>query len=641
MRVMPCALLLVASPFALMGQQPQDTTVLKPVVVTATRVPIPLDAVPHAITVLSGDALRDQGIRTVAEALRTVPGANVVATDSYGSVTSLFVRGGESDHVKVLIDGVPQTGPSGPGGAYDFANLTTDNIERIEIVRGPVSTLYGSDAVTGVVQIFTRVGRGATHGLVGLEGGTYGSSGVSGWVGGGTERAAYSLAVSSFSSDGVYPFNNHYRDRVLTGRTRFRPDERTDATLSFRYGDAMYHFPTDGAGDTVSNNQHQLERGPSVGIDLGRALSDRVEGRMTATWQRSNYQYAIAPNGPSDTTTFPYSSSDWVTRAGLDGRTNIRVMGRGVVTLGAAFDREEMEGTTLDAARSRNDGALYGQLVTAPERRLNATLGVRLDDNERFGRYATYRAGASLRLDAQTRVIASLGTAFKEPTFYQNFATGFVHGNPDLRPEHAVSWEAGLERTFDGGTVTTRATYFDQHFRDLIDYNGADTAVNYFNVPGSLARGVEVTGTAEIGGSVHIALGYTFLHTAVTRAGTGTGPTALFVPGEPLIRRPEHSGSLATACRLPMRSGVSLTALYTGEREDIDFATFTRATLPPYTRIDVAAHSDVRLPKGAAPGLTLTLRVENLLDHAYQEIKNFPARRRNVFLGGELRFGTP
>ena len=186
MRVMPCTVLLVASPFALIGQQPKDTALLKPVVVTATRVPIPVDAVPHAVTVISGDALREQGIRTVAEALRTVPGANVVATDSYGSVTSLFLRGGESDQVKVLIDGVPQTGPNGPGGAYDFANLTTDNIERIEIVRGPASTLYGSDAVTGVVQIFTRVGRGVTHGHIGLEGGTYGSSGLSGWVGGGT-----------------------------------------------------------------------------------------------------------------------------------------------------------------------------------------------------------------------------------------------------------------------------------------------------------------------------------------------------------------------------------------------------------------------------------------------------------------------
>jgi outer membrane cobalamin receptor len=271
---------------------------------------------------------------------------------------------------------------------------------------------------------------------------------------------------------------------------------------------------------------------------------------------------------------------------------------------------------------------------------VNATLGLRLDDNERFGRYVTYRAGTSVRVDVHTRVMASVGTAFKEPTFYQNFATGFVRGNPDLQPEHAVSWEAGLERTFVGGAIMTRATYFDQHFRDLIDYNGADTAVNYFNVPGSIARGVEVTTDADIGAGVHVAVGYTFLHTAVTQAGTSTGATSLFVPGEPLIRRPEHSGSVGLTYHLRARGSLSLTALYTGEREDIDFAAFTRTTLPPYTRVDLAAHADVREPEGASPGLTLTLRVENLLDHQYQEVKNFPARRRTLLFGGEVRFGT-
>ncbi len=640
MRVLLCSLAFVTLPVILTGQVSKDTAVLNPVVVTATRIATPINAVPMAVTVISGDALREQAIRTVAEALRSVPGANVVATDAYGSVTSLFLRGAESDHVKVLIDGVPQTGPNGPGGAYDFANLTTDNVDRIEIVRGPVSTLYGSDAVAGVVQVFTRVGHGVTHGSIGLDEGTYGTSAVRGWVGGGNERASYSVGVSTFSSDGLYPFNNRYRNQVVTARTRFRPDERTDASLSFRYGDALYHFPTDGSGDTVSHNQHQLERGPSVGLDLARVLSNRVEGLLSGTWRRSNYQYAIAANGPSDTTTFPYSSSDWVTRGGVDGRANIRVGERDMLTLGAAFDREAMEGTTVGAAYSRNDGAMYAQLVTAPERPVNATLGLRVDDNQRFGGYATYRAGTSVRLGAQTRAVASIGTAFKEPTFFQNFATGFIRGNPDLRPEHSVSWEVGLERSLARGAVTARATYFDQHFRDLIDYNGANTSSNYFNVPGSLARGVEVTTAAELSVALHVTAAYTYLHTEVTKAGTATGPTALFVPGEPLIRRPRHSGALGLTYRVPARGTISLTALYCGERQDIDFATFARATLPPYTRLDLATHVDVRQAQGVAPGVALSFRVENLLDHAYQEIKNFPARRRTLLFGGEVRFGT-
>src|SRR5262245_1137894 len=136
-------------------QQPKDTVVLKPVVVTATRVPVTVDRVPAAVTVLRGADLVAQGIRSVADALETVPGGHIVETGSYGGQASLFMRGGESDYVKVLLDGVPL---NQAGGSIDLANLTTDNVDRIEIVRGPVSVLYGSDAMTGVVQIFTKRG---------------------------------------------------------------------------------------------------------------------------------------------------------------------------------------------------------------------------------------------------------------------------------------------------------------------------------------------------------------------------------------------------------------------------------------------------------------------------------------------------
>src|SRR5216117_888578 len=392
MRLALHALALLVVAVALAGQTPADTVELNPVVVTATRIPTPADGVPVAVTVLRGTELRERGILTVAEALRGVPAASVVTTSSYGSQTSLFLRGGQSNYVKVMIDGVPQ---NAPGGAYDFANLTTDNIERIEVVRGPVSVLYGSDAVAGVVQIFTRDGRGSARGDVTVSGGTYGSGSVTATIAGGDERAGYAVGISRFSSDGVYPINNQYRNDVLSGRVRLRPDRRTDGTLAFRYDDALYHFLTDGAGDTVSNNQRQLDRGPSLGLDLGRRFSSRLEGRLNAAWHRENYQYAIGPNGPADTTTFPFSSSDWTTRTGLDARINATLRRSDVVTLGVALEREAMAGTTLDTARTRNDGAVSLQLQTGPERPVTLILGARLEDNERFGTYATYRTGLS------------------------------------------------------------------------------------------------------------------------------------------------------------------------------------------------------------------------------------------------------
>ena len=216
---------------ALAGQQPQDTVVLKPVVVTATRVPLPANIVASAVTVLRGSDLMTQGIRTVAAALETVPGAHVVETGSFGGQTALFMRGGESDYTKVLLDGVPL---NQAGGGIDLAHLTTDNVDRIEIVRGPVSVLYGSDAMTGVVQIFTRTGQGAGAGAGGaqmgaeLRAGTYGSTEGALDIGGGTKTIGYSARISRFRSDGLYPYNNKYRNSVISARIRVTPDPRSE-----------------------------------------------------------------------------------------------------------------------------------------------------------------------------------------------------------------------------------------------------------------------------------------------------------------------------------------------------------------------------------------------------------------------------
>lgn len=629
MRPRLLALAPLALPVLLTAQQPTDTAALAPIVVTATRLPMPAALLPTAVAVISGAELREQGIRTVAEALRLVPAASIAGTGPYGGQTSLFLRGGASDYVKVLIDGVPQ---NVPGGAYDFANLTTDNVDRIEVARGPASVLYGSDAMTGVVQIFTRDGRGPMAGSVSAGGGTYGTSAVAARMSGGDARAGYTLGVSRFASDGVDTVNNAYRDEVLSGRLRWQPDLRSEAALSFRYGDALYHFPTDGAGRQVSNNQHQLDRGPSVGLDLGHAFSDRFDAHLTGTWHRDNAQYAIAPNGPSDTITFPFASSDWVTRTGVDGRANLRFPAGDIVTLGGAFEHEAMEGSTLDGARSRDDGAAYAQLVTGLERPASLMAGARLEHNERFGSHATWRLGASVRVAPGLRALASAGTGFREPGFYETFATGFVRGNPDLAPEQSRSWEAGLEYTVPSRAAMLRATYFDQRFRDLIQYSpqgvGPDS-VNYVNLSDATARGIEVAGQATLGDALSLGATYTYLDSR-------DGATGLR-----LQRRPTHAASVTLGYPIGRRGSASLAAVFTGDRVDYDYAAFPAppVVLPPHTRVDLAATYELLRGHAGVPGLGVDIRVENLLDARYEDIKNFPARRRVVFVGGEVRFG--
>src|ERR1043166_2850823 len=186
------------------AQQP-DTARIAPVVITATRGPVTATSAPAAVTLIRGEDLRARGIVSIAAALRDVPGRAFAQSGSFGGTTSLFLRGGESKYVKVLVDGVPV---NDPGGAYDFGALTVDNVERIEVVRGPASVLYGADAVTGVIQIFTRRGGGLTRTTVSARGGTYGSADVDGTLRGAVGAGDYSGALARHDTHGIYEFNN-------------------------------------------------------------------------------------------------------------------------------------------------------------------------------------------------------------------------------------------------------------------------------------------------------------------------------------------------------------------------------------------------------------------------------------------------
>src|SRR5947207_1013368 len=203
-----------------------------------------------------------------------------------------------------------------------------DTVELNPVVVTATRIPTPADGVAGVVQICTRGGGGAAHGSLAARRGTYGSGALDATLSGGDGRESYALSVSRFSSDGLDSVNNQFQNEVFSARARYHPDGRTDAALSIRYGDALYHFPRDYRGVVVSNNQHQLERGPSVGLDLGHAFSDRVESRLTAAWRRANYQYAIEKNGPADTINFPFASSDWITRVAIAARAKAGCVAR-------------------------------------------------------------------------------------------------------------------------------------------------------------------------------------------------------------------------------------------------------------------------------------------------------------------------
>jgi vitamin B12 transporter len=587
-----------------------------------------VNAVSSAVTVIFGESLRARGIATVADALRLTPGATVVASGSFGGQTSLFLRGGESDYVKVLIDGVPQ---NQPGGFYDFANLGTEDVERIEIVRGPVSVLYGSDAMAGVVQVFTRTGLGRPSGRLSLGGGSYGTEWGMGEVSGATGPFAWRSTVSRRTSSGTVPVNNGDRRLLLGASVRFTPDTRNAVALSFHYGDAVYHFPTDGAGQIADSNQFTTDRGPSLSAEATHAFSERVNARASLDWHREDSRFDDGADSPGDTTAFCcFHSRDLVQRLLVGARADVRVPPQATITAGVERELQRQTGTTLDTARG-NSG-LYAQALVGQGMSVTLTAGGRLEDNQQFGTHLTGRAGVAWRAARGTRLRASLGTGFKEPSFFENFASGFSRGNPALRPERSRSWEVGVERTLAGDRFVVQATWFDQRFRDFIQYSGAPIgpdSVNYINVGEATARGLELSLHAAPGGGMTLDAAYTWLRSR--DAGTR----------QRLLRRPTHTGSVQIGHRLAGRGNLAVTARYTGDRADQDFASFPAAvvTLPAHTVIDASAELRLTSRRGTRPGVLLTGRVENLFAVRYEEVRHFPAPRRTLLVGALLTFG--
>ena len=639
---------------SLYGQETQDTTRLAELVVTPTRLPTPADAVVSSVTVITGDDLRARGVRFVQDALREVPGAAVVQVGSFGGVSSLFLRGGESDYVKVLIDGAPA---NQSGGAFNWANLTTDNVDRIEILRGPGSVIYGSDAVSGVVQIFTRRGERGLSAEGGVEAGTFGTLNGRGGILGGTPRLTYSADASRFATDGTYPFNNDYGNTVLSGSVRGLPDSRTDASLSARFTDSRYHFPTDFAGVLADSNQSSAEEMLTIAADMGRQLGPGYDLRLTAGGNHTVGEFDDRPDDAADTLGFGFAShrDSRAKRVNLDARVNGVLSPVLTVTGGVQVEREterQSGATTSNFGgiatvpdtpfdRGRTTFGYYAQGVLDLASGLALNLNARADDNSAFGTFFTYRAGAAYRLPSGTRIRASLGRSFKAPTFCEQFCNApFVVGDSTLRPERSTSWEAGLEQGLADGRVSVWATYFDQRFRDMIVYDGSGAPGDptYFNGAAARSRGIETGFTTSPARDVKLSASYTYLLAEATD--DGGLPSATFAAGQRLIRRPRHSAGLAVRGRVLDRVALGGSVMYVGRREDVDFNQFPaqRVELPGYATVDLATEVEVLRAGPGRPGFSAVLRVENLFNQDYDQVVGFAGRRRGVFGGAKLRF---
>lgn len=629
-------------PAVMDAQSSPDTTTLDAAVITATRLPGAIRSQTATVTVLDGAALRAEGVTHLADALRRVPGAAVVGSGSFGSQGSLFLRGGQSNYVRVLVDGVVA---NDPGGALDLARLTLDDVERIEVVRGPVSVVYGSEAVTAVIQLFTRSG-GPRAVRAEVGGGSYGALRSSLGASGGGARLRWSVQGDQHRSDGILPFNNAYRNEGVSAALGVAPDAATDLRLTARYNTSDYQYPTNSSGTIEDRNAHSTQHRLMLGVDAGRRWNDRTETRVQLTASEFLPRSTDRADDAGDTLGFyGYTSRATVTRRAADLRTNVRLFAAQRLTVGAELARDHENGTSLSESEfgdfpgaftaGRTNRAAYAQLL-GDRGRFSYTLGGRFDDNSAFGTFRTARVGVAVRVTDALTLRASAGNAFKAPTFFENFAEGFTVGNPDLAPERSRSAEIGAEARGRGAVL--RVTLFTQRFEDLVQYDGAAAPgePNFRNIAAANAGGVELEASLpEIHGFV-LSGSHAWTDTRVVRAGFDPSASATFVEGGRLIRRPTHLSTVQLGRPLGAAGTLGLALTRVGAREDRDFSGFpaTPVMLDPHTRVDLSA--ELRVPERWLAGARVLLRAENVLAARYQEIVGFDAPGRSLYAGLKL-----
>lgn len=592
---------------------PAPPSVSEQVVVTATAAPVEESSVGAATTVITREEIDKRGYRRVSEVLRGVPGLDVAQSGADGALTSVFLRGANSTGALLLVDGIRINSES--FGGYDFSTLTTENVERIEIVRGPFSALYGSDALGGVIQIFTRSGAG-TKGLSGRAAGEAGNAGrregeLSATYGSG----AFGVSVSGRDArvDNDRP-NSDWRQKSGAARLDWAPAEHARLGLEASILDGEVGVPGPVGAETPHSRQGWREE--RFALPASFRPAEGHDATVVVDMVRSNPTFSNPDFGYTDRTKI---------RSYQGRAADTWTSGGSRLTGFVSFDRGEVDdtdtfGTNLDGSHT----TLFG--VGAEEslrigRGITMTAGLRYDRHSQFGEAWSPRASLVWNsADGLWKLRAAGGSAFRAPTVGELYYP-FV-GNRDLKPERSRSWEVGAERTTGGGSGRVDLTLFWNEFRDLIVFDFASFQDK--NIQNARTRGVEAAFRQDLTREIALDVGYTWLDAKDLGV------------GRELIRRPRHRAFLALVLEPLSGLTVSPRATFVGRRTDNSATTSAPVEDPSYVRYDLfVRYALVSLGGGR---LAPYLRLENATDRRYEEVAGYPASRRRVAGGLEVAF---
>lgn len=613
------------------------------IIVTATRSPTPIDRVASAVTVLDKDAIdRAQDIGVTELLLRT-PGVSIARNGGYGTNTTLRIRGAETDQTVVVIDGVKLNDPAAAGGGYNFANLLVGDAARIEVLRGPQSILWGSQAIGGVVNVVTPLPERSLEASVDLEGGSRDT--VSARAGVGVRAGPLALRIGGqlFSTAGISAIAPAFggierdgnRNANISGRAVLTIAPGISADLRGYYADAR----TDIDASTADSAEYTLSREfvgyAGLNVDLfGGRLRNRIGFGYTDT-KRDNFNPVLARAQTFDS-------------AGRNERIDYQGAFAAASWLSATFgvENERSRFTSVSppaslavpvpapATGEAELTGLYLQLNAKPLSSLALSAGVRRDDHSRYGAKTLVEGGAVWRLTTGTTLRARYGEGFKAPTLFQLFSD---FGNRALSPERADGWEAGVEQRVADGVLTIGATYFERRTDDLIIFSSCaatptiplcfqpGTTIRrsgyYQNVARSFANGIEAAVQLRIGSRVTADANFSHI-VALDRSGGAND-------GRWLPRRPRDTANATLTYAVPGGPSAGVALRWSGASFDNAANTIR---LAPYAFVDLRGEVPV------ARGIAFYARIENILDKSYQTAFRYNALGRSLYVGLRGRF---
>lgn len=570
----------------------ESEVVLPDLVISANRYPVRASDVGSSVTVIDLEDIVASKLPTVLELLRGVPGVDITQSGGAGRIASVTMRGASSSQVLVLVDGIRLN--TATLGAYDLSSLRSENIERIEILRGPQSTLYGSEAIGGVISIRTRKGTGDAGGDIAAEAGTpeqyRGSAGLRGVSGMVDYSVAASLEVHdglSAASVGVDKDDDRYENVSLSGRAGLDLEDHGRADLVVRYFDS--EIDVDGIGPVDDPNAVEEREGVVAALNVTTPVAAWLENIIHAGLSTDEL---VGKDPDSEFGNFKIDNRN----INANWQANLIAADNNIVSIGYSFEERsgESEGSFNEDATI---SSIFIQDQLNYEEILFVAIGARMDDHSEFGSESTFRGTVAHYAGATgLRLHGSAGTGFKAPTLSDLFFPGF--GNPELDPEKSVGVDAGVEYAFLQQAVVFDITYFHNDFDDLISFDVTTSRPE--NISEAEASGIEFSATTMVDDKAEIVFSYTYMDSEDKRT------------GEQLPRRPEHSGAIRASMSLTEELHSYARLLIVRDRIDSD-----GSVMDNYERLDINfeyAFNDNVFPY---------VRFENVLDQDYEEVNGF------------------